>query len=144
MVHGAESGAAGAAALMEYLLAPACPRLLAAGSELAPFLVSIVAPPVAAARHLRALFAPRAIRITYIGACPAGADASIDARLGLTADEFRVEGDLVMIGPIMEQDALKDVIAEMEELGLEYFDDFFELSGNWPDWLQLFAMGTTK
>ena len=70
--------------------------------------------------------------------------ASMDARLGLTADEFRVEGDLVMIGPIMEQDALKDVIAELEELGLEYFDDFFELSGNWPEWLKLFAMGGTK
>jgi hypothetical protein len=70
--------------------------------------------------------------------------ASMDARLGLTADEFRVEGDLVMIGPIMEVDALKDVIAEIEELGLEYFGDFFELSGNWPEWLKLFAMGTTK
>jgi hypothetical protein len=70
--------------------------------------------------------------------------ASLDARLGLTADEFRVEGDLVMIGPILEQDALRDVIAELEELGLEYFEDFFELSGNWPEWLKLFAMGDTK
>jgi hypothetical protein len=70
--------------------------------------------------------------------------ASMDARLGLTADEFRVEGGLVMIGPILEQDALKDVIAELEELGLEYFEDFFELSGNWPEWLKLFAMGVDK
>ena len=22
-----------------------------------------------------------------------------------------------------------------------YFDDFFELSGNWPDWLALYARG---
>jgi hypothetical protein len=70
--------------------------------------------------------------------------ASMDARLGLTADEFRVEGELVVIGPILEQDALKDVIAELEELGLEYFEDFFELSGNWPEWLKLFAMGDDK
>ena len=25
--------------------------------------------------------------------------------------------------------------------GLTYFDDFFELSGNWPEWLKLFATG---
>ena len=33
-----------------------------------------------------------------------------------------------------------DVIAQLEEEGLVYYDDFFELSGNWPDWLRLFAM----
>ncbi len=67
--------------------------------------------------------------------------AAVDERLGLTADEFRVEGDLVVIGPIYGGDgnALSDVIAELERLGLNYFDDFFEFSGNWPDWLQLFS-----
>ena len=63
----------------------ACPhvasRLLAAGSDLAPFLVSIVAPPVAVARYLRLSFAPQAIRLTYLGACPAGSDTSIDAQI---------------------------------------------------------------
>ena len=51
---------------------------------------------------------------------------AIDERLGLTPDEFRVEGELV---------------AELEEMGLIYFDDFFELSGNWPEWLRLHASG---
>lgn len=65
--------------------------------------------------------------------------AALDERLGLTEDEFRVEGGLVAIGPIHEDDALQDVIAELEQLGLAYFDDFFELTGNWPDWLVLHA-----
>ena len=68
--------------------------------------------------------------------------AAIDERLGLTADEFRVEGDLIVIGPIFGggDDAVADIIAELERLGLNYFDDFFELSGNWPAWLQLLGL----
>jgi len=69
------------------------------------------------------------------------ARAAIDERFGLTPDEFRVEGGLVVIGPIYGRggEAVADVIAELERLGLAHFDDFFELSGNWPDWLQMFA-----
>jgi hypothetical protein len=67
--------------------------------------------------------------------------ASIDERLGLTPDEFRVEGKLVAIGPIYgaDGDSLGELIAELEEAGLVYFDDFFELTGNWPDWIKLLA-----
>lgn len=67
--------------------------------------------------------------------------AAIDDRLGLTADEFRVEDDLIAIGPIYEREAnlLTDLIIELEGAGLVYFDDFFELSGNWPAWLRLYA-----
>ena len=64
---------------------------------------------------------------------------AIDERLGLTADEFRVEGDLVAIGPIFDDDGLTALIAELEEAGLAYFDDYFELSGNWPEWLRVLA-----
>jgi hypothetical protein len=67
--------------------------------------------------------------------------AALDERLNLTEDEFRLEGDLVAVGPIHDEDALGEVIAELERIGLEYFDDFFELSGNWPEWLRLLAMG---
>lgn len=66
--------------------------------------------------------------------------AVIDERLGLTADEFRVEGALVCIGPIPEDDAMHDFIADLEEAGLTYFEDFFELTGNWPDWLGVHVM----
>jgi hypothetical protein len=67
--------------------------------------------------------------------------AAVDERLGLTPDEFRVEEDLVAIGPIYagSGDAITDFIAELESAGLVYFDDFFELSGNWPVWLRLRA-----
>jgi len=67
--------------------------------------------------------------------------AAIDDRLGLTADEFRVEDDLIAIGPIYEREGnlLTDLITELEGAGLVYFDDFFELSGNWPAWLRLYA-----
>ena len=65
--------------------------------------------------------------------------ATIDERLGLTPEEFRVEGTLIAIGPIAGEDTLTDIIGELEASGLVYFEDFFELSGNWPDWLRLFC-----
>ena len=65
--------------------------------------------------------------------------SAIDERLGLTEDEFRVERDLVAIGPILDEDALGAFSADLEKLGLAYFEDFFELSGNWPTWLDVFA-----
>jgi hypothetical protein len=65
----------------------------------------------------------------------------LDTRLNLTPDEFRVEGSIVAVGPIHEESSLIALIEELEGLGLHYFDDFFELSGNWPTWLKLFAMG---
>ena len=64
--------------------------------------------------------------------------ADIDARLGLTADEFRVERDLIVIGPIYGV-ALTEFFDELEKVGLRYHDDYFELPGNWPDWLKLYA-----
>ena len=65
--------------------------------------------------------------------------ATIDVRLGLTDQEFRVEGDLIAIGPILDADALQELTTDLENAGLVYFEDFFDLSGNWPDWLVLFA-----
>ena len=56
-------------------------RLLAVGTDLRPFLLSLVAPPVALARYLRTLHAPRRLHLTYVGRCPAATDESIDARL---------------------------------------------------------------
>ena len=56
-------------------------RLLAVGTDLRPFLVSLVAPPVVLARYLRAVHKQSKLRITYVGRCPGAADESIDARL---------------------------------------------------------------
>lgn len=70
--------------------------------------------------------------------------ALFDERLELTADEFRVEGDLIVVGPIHNERALPEVIAHIEAAGLTYFDDFFDLSGTWPTWLKVFAMAARK
>jgi hypothetical protein len=56
-------------------------RLLAVGTDLRPFLLSLVAPPVLLAQYLRSVGAPGKLRITYVGRCPGAVDESIDARL---------------------------------------------------------------
>lgn len=61
--------------------------------------------------------------------------ASIDAWLNLTPEEFRVEGGVIAIGPIYDDDALGGLIVALEERGLVYFDDIIEMSGNLPEWL---------
>jgi hypothetical protein len=61
--------------------------------------------------------------------------STIDERFALTPDEFRVEGDIVAIGPLHEDDAIVALSEQLEESGLVYFDDFVEMSGNWPAWL---------
>ncbi|MEO8621942.1 MAG: hypothetical protein ABI969_07365 [bacterium] len=65
--------------------------------------------------------------------------AALDARLGLTDAEFRVEGDLLALGPIYDIDALGTLVDELESNGLTYYEDFFELSGSWPEWLAVLA-----
>ncbi len=65
---------------------------------------------------------------------------SIDRALVLTEDEFRVEQDLIAIGPIYDDAGLTALIQAFESAGLAYFDDFFEMSGNWPEWLSLLSM----
>jgi iron only hydrogenase large subunit len=56
-------------------------RLLSVGTDLRPFLVSLVSPPVAIARYLRALYGGAHLHITYVGRCPGANDESIDARM---------------------------------------------------------------
>lgn len=63
--------------------------------------------------------------------------AGIDERLNLTPDEFKADGALIYVGPVPDDVALRNIIDDLEEAGLVYFDDFFELSGNWPTWIRL-------
>jgi len=65
--------------------------------------------------------------------------AQLDSRYNLTDAEFRVEGELIAVGPLHDPDSFGDLTAQLEGLGLTYFDDFFELSGNWPEWCQLYV-----
>lgn len=66
--------------------------------------------------------------------------AALDTWLNLTDGEFRVEGDLVCVGPVHDDDGLERLLAELEAAGLRHFEDYFDLSGLWPPWLALFAM----
>ena len=67
--------------------------------------------------------------------------SAIDERFALTPDEFRVEGDIVAIGPLREDDAIVVLTEQLEASGLVYFDDFMEMSGNWPAWLGVWVSG---
>ena len=66
--------------------------------------------------------------------------SEIDEQFNLTDAEFRVEGSLVAIGPLPSDEMVGPMLDYLEQKGLAYYDDVFELSGNWPDWLRLFAM----
>jgi hypothetical protein len=68
------------------------------------------------------------------------ARGEIDSRFNLTDEEFRVEGGLVAIGPLPSDDLIGPMLEYFESMGLAYFDEVFELSGNWPEWLRLYAM----
>jgi len=68
--------------------------------------------------------------------------AAVDEQLNLTPDEFRVEGALIAIGPLAGESTASELIEMFEEAGLTYYDDFFELSGNWPEWLRLYVRGS--
>ena len=45
----------------------------------------------------------------------------------------------MVIGLLPSDDRVGPVVGYLESVGLIYFDDFFELSGNWPEWLHLYA-----
>jgi hypothetical protein len=64
---------------------------------------------------------------------------AMDERYNLTDEEFRVEDGLIVVGPLPSDELLPELIDDLEASGLTYFEDFFELSGNWPDWLSLYA-----
>lgn len=60
---------------------------------------------------------------------------AFDRWLNLTPDEFRVEGRVVVVGPVYDAEGLGEMVTALEEQGLAYFDDFIEMSGNLPEWL---------
>lgn len=70
------------------VVACSCPRVAAELEDSSPSIgcgrANVAPPPVAAARHLRALHSERLL-ITYAGDCPAGADASIDVHFAPAA-----------------------------------------------------------
>ncbi len=63
------------------------------------------------------------------------ARSAIDQRYNLTDQEFQVVEGVIAVGPLPSDDLLPELIADLEGSGLAYYDDFFEMSGNWPEWL---------
>jgi len=68
------------------------------------------------------------------------ARSEIDLRFNLTDAEFNMEGGLIAIGPLPSDEMIGPLLEYLESKGLVYYDDLFELSGNWPEWLRLYAM----
>lgn len=68
--------------------------------------------------------------------------SAIDTRYNLTDEEFRVEDGLVTLGPLPGEHLLPQLIDDLEASGLVYFEDFFDLSGNWPEWLSVYVRGS--
>jgi hypothetical protein len=62
------------------MVASSCPFVVEAlrGNPPATPALKTVSPPVACARYLRAAFHPRAVHVTYIGACPGAIHAEVD------------------------------------------------------------------
>lgn len=65
--------------------------------------------------------------------------SDLDTRFNFTDQEFRVEGELVVLGPLPSDDMVGPIVEHLEGAGLVYFDDFFEMSGNWPEWLRVYV-----
>ena len=70
--------------------------------------------------------------------------AQVDERLNLTDEEFQVEGELICVGPIAESEGLSAFIEELEAAGLAHYDDFFDFSGNWPEWLRIYVGASAR
>ena len=67
--------------------------------------------------------------------------AEIDNQFNLTDREFRAGDQLVVLGPLPSDEMIGPLTEYLESKNLSYFDDFFELSGNWPDWLTIHVSG---
>ena len=61
-------------------------RLLSRGAELAGSMISVVSPPVALARHLRATVGARLTSLSFVGACPEAKPPEYD--VSYTPEEF--------------------------------------------------------
>ena len=117
----------------------ACPRvaerLLATGTELAPVLLPLVPPPVAAARYVRAAYEGSHVTVTFLGGCCAAADDAIDARI--TPREF--------LRTLQERDiSLSDMPRVFEGIIPPDRRRHLSLPGGLPDPAQLAALGVPR
>jgi hypothetical protein len=83
-------------------------RLLASGPELSPAMVSVVAPPVALSRHLRASLGRRLHSLAFVGRCPGAGPPDYD--LTLDPQDLRELLRSRRINPEEEPDFFEDVL----------------------------------
>ncbi len=67
-----------------------------------------VSPPIAAARYVRAGFAPHDIAVTYVGACPGGQSPEIDEHVSPEAFVTRLHK--AGLSPLLEPDHFDDIL----------------------------------
>jgi hypothetical protein len=117
----------------------ACPHvreeLLDVGADLAPMLVSLVSPPVAAARYLHALYGRERVHLTYIGACPSGTNEAIDAHA--TPAEFLASVASAGIS-LTDQPKVFDSVLPPDRRR------FFSVAGGVPSAEQLWSAGNGR
>jgi hypothetical protein len=65
--------------------------------------------------------------------------SEVDSAFNLTDTEFHVEGQVIVIGPLPNEEVAGPIAEWLEKRGLVYFEDYFEFSGNWPEWLRLYV-----
>jgi hypothetical protein len=71
------------------------------------------------------------------------ARVEIDSKYNLTDQEFQVEAGIVAV-MLPSDDLLPALIDDLEGRGLVYYDDFFEMSGNWPEWIAVYVRSSTR
>jgi hypothetical protein len=61
---------------------------------------------------------------------------SLERLLAVMKTDAPLDSDdrLMSFGPSFGQEALDGLIKELTSLGLQYFDDFIEVVGNYPEW----------
>jgi hypothetical protein len=69
--------------------------------------------------------------------------SEIDSKYNLTDQEFQVEGGIVAV-MLPSDDLLPELVDDLEVQGLIYYDDFFEMSGNWPEWIAVYVTGSLR
>lgn len=47
--------------------------------------------------------------------------------------------ELISFGPSFGQEALEEFISRLENIGLRYWDDFFEFKGDYPNWVRFYV-----
>jgi hypothetical protein len=63
-------------------------------------------------------------------------NVSLEALLAAMKTDAPLDSDdrLISFGPSFGQEALDGLIKELSGLGLQYFDDFVEVVGSYPEW----------